>query len=204
MQSSTRLHMGVKASLSIVSAAARVVDTHCSWFLGSCFKDGDVLSNALSFSFPYKYFISRSAQNSTSHRVHHCMLDSEVPQAPSSPVALLTVGILDTVLVLWFSSEKGFTRQRHAPCARAGALLPTSKMFLRGSVAGRGWPAPLLVHVPWRSCHGRLAWGGLLHQLPQWHMGLWLQLNMPVPQRRSLQHPGRDLYVCAWMAWGEM
>lgn len=20
----------------------------------------------------------------------------------------------------------------------------------------------------------RLAWGGLLHQLPQWHMGLWL------------------------------
>lgn len=144
MQSSTRLYVGAKASLSIVSAAARVVDTHCSWFMGSCFKDGDVLSNALSFSFLYKYFISRPAQNSASHSVHHCMLDSEVPPNWSlfPPVALLTVGILDTVLVLWFSSEKGFTWQHHAPCARAGALLPTSKMFLRGSVAGRGWPAP--------------------------------------------------------------
>lgn len=40
--------------------------------------------------------------------------------------------------------------------------------------AGQSSLLPLFAHVPWHSCRGRLARGGLLHQLSQWHMGLWL------------------------------
>lgn len=107
--------------LSTVVAEAKVLNTHCSWLTGSCFKNRIVLSNTNLVS-PYhiNMSLSRPEQNSASHDMHHCAFNGLPLHAssPHSPVVLLSVGIHVTdhitciaVGVLLFISDWDFTWQ---------------------------------------------------------------------------------------------
>lgn len=162
-----------------------ILDTYCSWLMGSYSQDGVVLSNT-NLPSPSNTNISlfRPEQSSAFRGVLPCALRGPTacpsPSEPNSasqcwhPVtghtAHMLLGCFCSFLI------EALLGRACALCAGA-TLLCLSKMFLKGKWLGkaqRNCLLPLFPHVLWCSCRGRLARGGLLHQLSQWHLGLWL------------------------------